>query len=143
MRVCNRTELMIVTLKTISIVFSGFSLFDLQDSEGEHSHDHELLLDAHVQTPQAGKWQHEQDKIQQNVENGRHPSLNMDVVAFSLLCVVNPLPRVGCWPTLKCCGNSEGNTVGDDQAHHTIANTAELGIREDAKDEEEQRHLDR
>lgn len=114
----------------------------LQNTQGKHEHDHQLLLGLHVQVPQVLQRQNQDHDVDDDVEDSAHPALEMDVVASSLVSLINLVPRVLGWPALEGSRSDKGDSVGGGDAANAVDDPAETLLGENAKDECQDGKLD-
>lgn len=110
---------------------------DDEDSDRKHGHDHELLLQAHVQPRQVFHWKCHDDGIEENVDGGSDPTLEMDIVTCAFVLLVPLCPGKADGQTLDQCCDEECNGVQYTYTHGGVRNHLELLVREDTEVEEQ------
>ena len=85
----------------------------LQETNTEHEHDVQFLLQGHVQAVKLWHWQTHYQYVEQNVECGTQPSLEVDVVAFGGKFTVPSFPG-----TVDGLALPDGNTLEGYKIHH-------------------------
>lgn len=86
-------------------------------------------------------WEQHYSCVQENVDSGCDPTLEIDVVTFTLVKSVPLCPSVADRPALKEGGEEEGNGVSSRYTHDSVGDHLELLVWEDAEVEEENRDL--
>ena len=139
----SRTALTMVTLHTlISLFFSLEYIINwvgcrIQDTQRKHEHDHNFLLELDLKTVQVPERQHNDDEINNNVADGAHPALDVDVVAGSQVGAVDLQPGMVDWVALERCGEHKADAIADAEAADDKHNSTELLVRKDAQNEEQ------
>ena len=77
------------------------------------------------------EWKYEDDEIDDDVEDCTHPSLEVDVVAGSLVSAVQLLPGIGNRVALKGRGQNKRKSIGDTDSDHAVNDLAELLLWKD------------
>lgn len=110
---------------------------DDEDSDRKHRHNHELLLQAHVQPRQVFHRKCHDGSIEDDVDGGRDPTLEMDVVTCAFVQLVPLVPGKADGYTLDESCDEECNGVECTYTHGGVCHHFELLVREDAQVEEQ------
>ena len=108
-----------------------------EDTDTKHGHDHDLLLDTHVQRCQVFHRERHYNNVQEDVDSGRDPALEMNVVAGTLVESIPLIPSHANGPALHQGDDEEYDGVDSTEGHDAVSKDSEALGRKDAKVEEE------
>lgn len=107
----------------------------------EHGDYHDLLFEAHVQSCKVPQWQDHDNKIQNNVDGSRDPTLEVDIVTFASMKTVPIVPGHADGCTLEGRCKEERDCVGERYTHYGVHLHTEIFGWEDTEVRKQNRDL--
>jgi hypothetical protein len=113
----------------------------LQASSKEHEHDTKLATTTHYEVFELLHGQDDYDQVENNVDASRHPSVDVQVDAFSMMLAVPMLPSYADRYALQRSCQNECNDVQNAKHYCKVDDASETLLRKNAEVEEQDRYL--